>query len=94
MHTSMRRPCLRHLQGNFSAHIKVPDVYGVFKWVLDYRRLGYSSIALSQQIPIRPFRHNEYERFIPQAYPYYASILSMMAGFFTLGFAFLYTKAA
>lgn len=27
--------------------VKVPDVYGVFKWVLQYRRLGYSFIELT-----------------------------------------------
>lgn len=29
------------------AQVKVPDVYGVFKWVLEYRRLGYSFIELT-----------------------------------------------
>jgi hypothetical protein len=33
--------------GSFSTRVKVPDVYGVFKWVLEYRRLGYSYIELS-----------------------------------------------
>jgi hypothetical protein len=33
--------------GRFSAVVKVPDVYGVFKWRLDYRRLGYSYIELT-----------------------------------------------
>ena len=118
----------------------MPDSYGVFKWVLDYRRLGYSYIEMtggcalrlgrciplwvtdgvaqgtstcacthraglecgcrfpeparawplaappqSETVPIRPFKHNEYERFIGQAFPYYASAASMMAGFLALG---------
>lgn len=33
---------------------------------------------LIMQIPVRPFRHNEYERFIPTAYPYYGSAFSMV----------------
>lgn len=33
--------------GRFSAVVKVPDVYGVFKWRLDHRRLGYSYIELT-----------------------------------------------
>lgn len=78
--------------GRFSTQVKVPDVYGVFKWVLDYRRLGYSYIELTETVPIRPFKHNEYERFIVQAYPYYASIASMMAGFLAVGAFFLWTK--
>lgn len=125
----------------------MPDVYGVFKYVVDYSHRGYSYIKLTHQVrdlriesvpelyacayvaalrarlprrrktraraapklstpltlpslplhphpqvPVRPFKHNEYERFLVCAYPYYASALSMMAGFFVLGFYFLYTK--
>jgi oligosaccharyltransferase complex subunit beta len=78
--------------GTFSAVVKVPDTYGVFKWVLEYKRLGYSWVSEVVTVPVRPFRHYEYERFIVQAYPYYASVGSMMAGFFALGFFFLYSK--
>lgn len=41
---------------------------------------------------MRPFKHDEYERFIPQAYPYYAATASMMAGFLALGALLLWTK--
>lgn len=70
----------------------MPDVYGVFKYVVKYTRPGYSRIERSITVPVRPFRHNEYERFIPAAYPYYASAFSMMAGFFVFSFYFLYHK--
>ena len=30
------------------------------------------------QIPVRPFRHDEYERFITAAYPYYGACFSMV----------------
>ncbi|EFN54342.1 hypothetical protein CHLNCDRAFT_8673, partial [Chlorella variabilis] len=76
--------------GRFAVRVTVPDTYGVFKWVLEYRRLGYSFIELTETVPIRPFKHHEYERFIVQAYPYYASVASMMAGFMAVGFFFLY----
>ncbi|KAK9794636.1 hypothetical protein WJX73_004381 [Symbiochloris irregularis] len=78
--------------GTFSTTINVPDVYGVFKFVVDYARAGYSTLELSEQVPVRPFRHNEYERFIPSAYPYYVSVLSLMAAFVLLDFLFLYRK--
>ncbi|GAB4821924.1 hypothetical protein N2152v2_008970 [Parachlorella kessleri] len=79
-------------KGTFSKQVKVPDTYGVFKWVLQYHRPGYSYIDMTETVPIRPFRHDEYERFIQQAYPYYASVFSVMAGFFAVGFFFLYHK--
>lgn len=41
---------------------------------------------------MRPYRHDEYERFILAAYPYYASAASTMAAFLVLGLAFLYGK--
>lgn len=34
--------------------------------------------------------HTQYERFIPSAYPYYASAFSMMFGVFVFSFVFLY----
>lgn len=79
-------------KGKFSTRVKVPDNYGVFKWVLDYRRPGYTWVSLVETVSVRPFRHDEYERFIVQAYPYYASVMSMMAGFFVLGVFFLGMK--
>lgn len=78
--------------GVFSTEIHVPDVYGVFQFKVEYKRLGFTTLSLSKQIPVRPFYHDEYERFIPSAFPYYASSFSMMFGFFLVGFIFLYHK--
>ncbi|GBG79164.1 hypothetical protein CBR_g28880 [Chara braunii] len=79
-------------QGRYSVSFCVPDVYGVFQLKVQYRRLGYATLDLSRQIPVRPFRHNEYERFILSAWPYYTSSFSMMVGFFVFGIAFAYHK--
>lgn len=78
--------------GTFAVDLRAPDVYGVFKFLVNYHRPGYSNIDITEMAPIRPFRHNEYERFIPTAYPYYASVFSMMAGFWLLGIFYLYHK--
>lgn len=79
-------------KGLYSISFQVPDVYGVFQFKIEYQRVGYTSLSLSKQIPVRPFRHNEYERFIKAAYPYYGGTFSMMAGFFIFGLFFLYHK--
>lgn len=79
-------------KGLYFTAFKVPDVYGVFQFKVEYQRLGYTSLSLSKQIPVRPFRHNEYERFIPTAYPYYGAAFSMMGGFFIFTIVHLYTK--
>ncbi|XP_038711687.1 dolichyl-diphosphooligosaccharide--protein glycosyltransferase 48 kDa subunit-like isoform X2 [Tripterygium wilfordii] len=64
-------------KGIYHTGFKVPDVYGVFQFKVEYQRPGYTSLSLSKQIPVRPYRHNEYERFIPAAYPYYGAAFSM-----------------
>ncbi|KAK9942408.1 hypothetical protein M0R45_008075 [Rubus argutus] len=79
-------------KGHYFTAFKVPDVYGVFQFKVEYDRLGYTSVSLSKQIPVRPFRHNEYDRFIPAAYPYYGAAFTMMTGFFIFTVVHLYNK--
>ena len=38
------------LQGLYDASFRVPDVYGVFQFKVDYHRLGYTSLSLSKQV--------------------------------------------
>ncbi|KAL1566573.1 Dolichyl-diphosphooligosaccharide--protein glycosyltransferase 48 kDa subunit [Salvia divinorum] len=79
-------------KGLYHTSFKVPDVYGVFQFKVEYQKLGYTSLSLSKQIPVRPFKHNEYERFITTAFPYYGASFSMMAGFFIFSGVYLYNK--
>eukprot|EP00238_Polyblepharides_amylifera_P010320 CAMPEP_0196595432 /NCGR_PEP_ID=MMETSP1081-20130531/81089_1 /TAXON_ID=36882 /ORGANISM="Pyramimonas amylifera, Strain CCMP720" /LENGTH=376 /DNA_ID=CAMNT_0041920001 /DNA_START=221 /DNA_END=1351 /DNA_ORIENTATION=- len=79
-------------KGNFFTEFAVPDVYGVFKLVVNYDKPGFSRLLFSQKIPVRPFKHNEKERFIIAAYPFYSSSFSMMIGACIFGIVFLYRK--
>ncbi|WOK93109.1 dolichyl-diphosphooligosaccharide--protein glycosyltransferase 48 kDa subunit [Canna indica] len=79
-------------KGLYTTAFKVPDVYGVFQFKVEYQKLGYTSLSLTKQIPVRPFRHNEYDRFITTAFPYYGASFSTMAAFFIFTVAYLYTK--
>jgi len=76
--------------GLIGTKFKIPDVYGVYQFKVNYQRLGLTRIDTSTQVSVRPLRHNQYERFIPSAYPYYASAFSMMFGTFVFSFVFLY----
>ncbi|CAL9191823.1 unnamed protein product [Musa hybrid cultivar] len=76
-------------KGLYSTSFKVPDVYGVFQFKLDYQKLGYTSLSLSKQIPVQPFRHNEYERFITTAFPYYRASFSTVGSLCNSLFCFL-----
>ncbi|XP_021861374.1 dolichyl-diphosphooligosaccharide--protein glycosyltransferase 48 kDa subunit [Spinacia oleracea] len=79
-------------KGLYYTSFKVPDAYGVFQFKIEYQRLGYTSLSLAKQIPVRHFRHNEFERFLTAAYPYYGSCFSMMVGFFAFALVHLYSK--
>lgn len=78
--------------GKYKVVFKIPDVYGVFKFLVDYKRIGYSSVFSSTQVSVRPLKHTEYERFIGSAYPYYFSAFSMMFGVFIFSLVFLHAE--
>ncbi|RYH30062.1 hypothetical protein EON65_06470 [archaeon] len=78
--------------GNFVATFLAPDNYGVFKFRVLYRRVGYSVLHTETEVSIRPFKHNEYERFILSAYPYYASALSATVGFLLFSVLYLFAS--
>eukprot|EP01025_Chloroclados_australasicus_P030115 TRINITY_DN3018_c0_g2_i1.p1 TRINITY_DN3018_c0_g2~~TRINITY_DN3018_c0_g2_i1.p1 ORF type:complete len:447 (-),score=47.28 TRINITY_DN3018_c0_g2_i1:267-1586(-) len=92
LHPYVRATMEHNNKGTFSAQIKVPDVYGVFKFVIEHHGLGYTYVTLVEQQPVRPFRHDQFERFIVAAYPYYASTIAMMIAFFMLSIFFLYHR--
>ncbi|XP_064610826.1 LOW QUALITY PROTEIN: dolichyl-diphosphooligosaccharide--protein glycosyltransferase 48 kDa subunit-like [Liolophura sinensis] len=86
------RTALIPKNGRFSAKFKLPDVYGVYQFRVDYNRIGYTHLFSTTQVSVRPLEHTQYERFIPSAYPYYASAFSMMAGVLIFSFVFLHFK--
>jgi oligosaccharyltransferase complex subunit beta len=79
-------------KGNYSASFQLPDVYGVFTFKVDYQRPGYTPLTAVSRVPVRPFRHDQYERFIGSAFPYYAGAFSMLGGLFIFSVVFLYHK--
>jgi oligosaccharyltransferase complex subunit beta len=79
-------------RGVFKAVFTAPDNYGIFKFRVLYRRVGYSVLHAETQVSIRPFKHNEYERFIFSAYPYYASAISAMTAFLVFSVSFLFSS--
>jgi oligosaccharyltransferase complex subunit beta len=78
--------------GVHSLTFTLPDVYGVFTFEIDYKKFGYSHLLVSQIHPVRPYKHNQYERFLEAAYPYYAGAFSMLVGIVILGLLVLYQK--
>jgi oligosaccharyltransferase complex subunit beta len=87
------RTTLKHdEQGNYLAVFKAPDVYGIFTFSLEYHRQGLTSLVDKQRIVVRPLRHDEYERHIVAAYPYYAAAFSMLGSVSLLTVIFLFHR--
>ena len=83
---------LKNNNGKFVGNFKIPDVYGVYNFKVDYVRTGMTRLYSTTQFSVRPWRHDQYERFIQSAYPYYASAFSMMAGVVIFSIVFLHYK--
>lgn len=79
-------------KGRYEARFKIPDVYGVYQFKVDYTRIGWTHLYSTTQVSVRPLQHTQYERFIPSAYPYYVSAFSMMGGVLLFSLIFLHYK--
>ena len=78
--------------GTFSAVIKAPDVYGVFKLGVHFVRPGLTPLHVEVVAPLRPFRHDEFGRFLMAAAPYYATLFSVSVAFFAVVCVALYSE--
>jgi len=87
---------LKHLSNNkptYYVNFKAPELWGVFKFIIDYKRPGYSYIDSTTKVPLRPYRHNEFQRFLPIAYPYYLSCIAIFVFFIIFSILFLFSKS-
>lgn len=84
------RTTLANKNGKLETRFILPDVYGIFKFMVDYNRVGYTHLVSTTQVSVRPMQHTEYERFIPAAFPYYVSAFSMIVGVYLFSFVMLY----
>ncbi|OCF36217.1 oligosaccharyltransferase complex subunit beta [Kwoniella heveanensis BCC8398] len=60
----------------YAAKFNAPDRHGVFKFVVEYWRPGWTYIRTSTKASVVPLRHDEYPRFITGAWPYYIATIS------------------
>ncbi|KAF7970193.1 hypothetical protein HWV62_24840 [Athelia sp. TMB] len=75
--------------GSYTTTFRAPDRHGVFKFVVDYKRKGWSFIQSSTTVPVVPPRHDGYPRFLSAAWPYYAGAISTSIGFVVFSAMFL-----
>jgi oligosaccharyltransferase complex subunit beta len=88
----IRHALTPHPNATYTTSFQIPDVYGVYKFVIDYVHTGYSSLTVSHQVSVTPYRHDQYERFLWVASPYYVSAFTLMGAFLVFGWVFLYGK--
>ncbi len=87
----IRTGLTNHKNGTYSIQrLVLPDVYGVYKFSVDLRRSGYSTLQFFDQVTIRPTRISEFERYIVAANPYYFGIASVGIAFLIFIFLFLF----
>ncbi|KAI0303338.1 Dolichyl-diphosphooligosaccharide-protein glycosyltransferase subunit [Multifurca ochricompacta] len=78
------RTALRPVSGKpglYGSTFRVPDRHGVFKFVVDYRRRGWTTLKTTTTVPVVPPRHDGYPRFLSAAWPYYVGAISTSIGF-------------
>ncbi|KAF9258877.1 Dolichyl-diphosphooligosaccharide-protein glycosyltransferase 48kDa subunit [Marasmius fiardii PR-910] len=68
-------------KGVYRTTFKAPDRHGVFKFVVDYRRRGWTELLFTETVPVVPKRHDGYERWLSSAWPYYVGAISTSIGF-------------
>jgi oligosaccharyltransferase complex subunit beta len=63
-----------------SSFIKAPLKEGIYQFKIIYKKAGYTYIKHAERVTIRPYKHDEFERFLFVAYPYtfgtFATIIS------------------
>ncbi|KAH8824595.1 dolichyl-diphosphooligosaccharide-protein glycosyltransferase [Flagelloscypha sp. PMI_526] len=67
--------------GQYSVQFRVPDRHGVFKFIIDWKRKGWTYLHSSTTVPVVPPRHDGYPRFLSAAWPYYTGAISTSIGF-------------
>ncbi|EKM56048.1 uncharacterized protein PHACADRAFT_209545 [Phanerochaete carnosa HHB-10118-sp] len=67
--------------GEYSVTFRVPDRHGVFKFIVDHKRKGWTHLQSTTVVPVVPPQHDEYPRFLSAAWPYYIGAMSTSVGF-------------
>ncbi|KAJ3562443.1 hypothetical protein NP233_g9568 [Leucocoprinus birnbaumii] len=68
--------------GDYTVQFRAPDRHGVFKFVVDWKRKGWTYLFSSTTVPVVPPRHDGYPRFLSAAWPYYIGAISTSVAFF------------
>ncbi|KAH8740961.1 dolichyl-diphosphooligosaccharide-protein glycosyltransferase beta subunit [Cryptosporidium ryanae] len=74
----------------FTTKFKVPEIWGVFKFVINHNKLGYNSIFYESLATVRNFRHDQNPRFVISGFPYYTSFIFTVVSICYFTFLFIF----
>ena len=77
------RIALRPVSGNpglYCTSFRIPDKHGVFKFIVDHRCRGWTTLKSTTTVLIVPPRHDKYPRFLSVSWPYYVRAISTSIG--------------
>jgi len=77
-------------KSQYRTEFKVPNQHGVFHFKVTYRKPGFTFLEAATKVPVRPFKHNEFERYLFDASPYYVTVFGTLFAFFVFLVYFLY----
>lgn len=64
----------------------------MFHFKVNYQKPTFTFLAHKDKVAVRPFRHNEYARFLLCASPYYLGVMLPLLGFLVMFWGLLYSK--
>ncbi|KAJ7245143.1 oligosaccharyl transferase beta subunit [Mycena haematopus] len=88
-HIRTALPAVPASPGTYSVTFRAPDRHGVFKFVINHNRKGWTHLHSSTTVALVPPRHDGYPRFLSAAWPYYAGAISTSVAFFIFSAAWL-----
>ena len=66
---------------------------GIYQFKIIYRKPGFNFVNEAERVTVRPYKHDEFERFLFVAYPYFFGLLSTIVGTFVFLIVYLYTRS-
>lgn len=78
----------------YSSTFKLPDKHGVYTFVVDWKRHGWSYIHTRDTAPVRPFNHDEHPRGLHSAWPYVTGASTTVVAFLIFVFIWVCSDEA
>ena len=71
---------------------RTPQRLGIFKFMIEYWRYGFSFLEVEQEVAVIQWRHDGFPRYLTRAYPFYVTVFVLMGGFFIFTISFLFSE--